>query len=167
MGRPVDVLVTCAGILQCTLPPEDLVWKEWDLVTAAHQRGTFACCRAFGSQMAKRSDGAIVLVSSIAGLRAGPLHAYGRAKAAIAYLAPCLAAEWGPKGVWVNALAPGFTETEAPRRGIEDETLEGDGMAAISALGRFVSAHEVASAILFLTSPLASAITGIMMEESP
>lgn len=162
-GRPVDVLVTCAGILQRTLPPEDMTWKEWDLVTAVHQRGTFACCRAFGARMAKRSNGSIVLVSSIAGLRAGPLHAYGPAKAAIAHLASCLAAEWGPKGVRVNAVAPGFTETEALRRGIDDGTLEGDRMAAISALGRLVSADEIASAILFLTSPLASAVTGITL----
>ncbi|MEO1199226.1 MAG: SDR family oxidoreductase [Pseudomonadota bacterium] len=162
-GRPVDVLVTCAGVLQRTLPPDELTWKEWDLVTAVHQRGTFACCRAFGARMAKRSEGTIVLVSSIAGLRAGPLHAYGPAKAAIAHLASCLAAEWGPKNVRVNAVAPGFTETEALRRGIEDGTLESDRMAQNSALGRLVSPDEIAATILFLTSPLASAITGITL----
>ncbi len=162
-NRAVDVLVTCAGVLQRTLPPDELTWKEWDLVTAVHQRGTFACCRAFGARMAAGSGGVIVLVSSIAGLRSGPLHAYGPAKAAIAHLAACLAAEWGAKGVRVNAVAPGFTETEALRRGIEDGTLESNRMAQHSALGRLVAPEEIALAILFLSSPLASAITGITL----
>lgn len=162
-GRPVDVLVACAGVLQRTLRPEELTWKEWDLVTRVHQRGTFACCRSFGSRMAGRSGGAIVLVSSVAGLRSGPLHAYGPAKAAIAHLATCLASEWGPRGVRVNAVAPGFTETEALRRGIADGTLDGGRMAGHTALGRLVAPDEIASAVLFLTSPMASAVTGITL----
>jgi NAD(P)-dependent dehydrogenase (short-subunit alcohol dehydrogenase family) len=160
-GRTPDILVTCAGVLQRTLPPEELTWKEWDRVTRIHQRGTFACCRSFGGRMGR--GGAVVTISSVAGLRSGPLHAYGPAKAAIAHLTRCLAAEWGPRGVRVNAVAPGFTLTPAVERGLADGTLDAATMARHAALGRLIDPAEIAAAVVFLASPAASAITGAVL----
>src|SRR3546814_4810917 len=74
--------------------------------------------------MAGRGRGAIVVIASVAGMRSGPLHSYGPAKAAIVNLAECLAGEWGRRGVRVNAVAPGFTETPALDRGFATGTLE-------------------------------------------
>ncbi len=162
-GTPPTVLVTCAGILQRMDPPEQISWAEWDLVTTIHQRGTFACCKSFGSRMAARGAGAIVTVSSVAGIATGPLHAYGPAKAAIAHLSKSLAAEWGPKGVRVNSVAPGFTSTPALDRGLSVGALSGDRLAAGSALGRLVEAEEIANAIGFLAGSDASAITGVVL----
>lgn len=157
---PIDVLVTCAGILQRTLPPDRLSWKEWDLVQRVHLRGTYACCAAVGPRMAERRRGAIVLLASVAGMRSGPLHSYGPAKAGIISLAECLAGEWGRRGVRVNAVAPGFTETPALGRGFATGTLDPGTLADSSALGRTVRAEEVAAAVAFLASDLAAAVTG-------
>lgn len=160
---PIDVLVTCAGVLQRTLPPGELSWKEWDLVQRVHLRGTYACCAEVGPRMAARGRGAIVVIASVAGMRSGPLHSYGPAKAAIVSLAECLAGEWGRRGVRVNAVAPGFTETPALERGFATGTLEAEALAGASALGRLVRAEEIAAAVAFLASDAAAAITGVTL----
>lgn len=157
------VVVTSAGVLQRPLPPDELSWKEWDLMHAVHVRGSYACCRSFGSRMAQAGGGTIVMVSSVAGLRWAPLHAYGPAKAAIAQLTRNLAAEWGPRQVRVNAVAPGFTATPALAAGIESGTLDENVMLRQSALGRLVEPREIANAIYFLASGEASAITGVVL----
>lgn len=160
---PIDVLVTCAGVLQRTFPPKQLSWKEWDLVQRIHLRGTYACCAEVGSRMAERGRGAIVVIASVAGMRSGPLHSYGPAKAAIINLAECLAGEWGRRGVRVNAVAPGFTETPALARGFATGSLDARDLADASALGRLVGADEIAKAVTFLASDLASAVTGVTL----
>jgi len=160
---PLEVLVTCAGVLQRTLPPKELSWKEWDLVQRVQLRGTYACCREVGSRMAARGRGSIVTISSVAGLVSGPLHSYGPAKAAIAHLSACLAAEWGAAGVRVNCVAPGFTMTPALKRGLDTQTLQEGAMTGATALGRLVEAEEIAAAVVFLASARAGAITGVTL----
>lgn len=162
-GAMPTILVTCAGVLQRTLPPETLSWSEWDMVQRIHVRGTYACCRAFGSRMAAAAGGAIVTVSSVAGLRSAPLHSYGPAKAAVAAMTQNLAAEWGRRGVRVNCVAPGFTHTPALERGFETHTLTRDRLETLSALGRLVRPDEIAAAILYLASDMASAVTGAVL----
>lgn len=158
---PADVLVNCAGVLQRTLPPGELLLKEWDFVARVDLRGTWLSCEAFGVPMTRRGSGAIVNIASVAGMRSGPLHSYGPAKAGVIHLGECLAAEWGPRGVRVNTVSPGFTWTPALRKGIATQTLEHGTMERASALGRLVRAEEIAAAVAFLASPLASAITGV------
>ncbi len=163
-GLAPSILVTCAGVLQRPLPPSELSWKEWDLVQNIHLRGTYACCRSFGTRMAESGvGGAIVTISSVSGLRSSPLHSYGPAKAAIVNLTTDLAAEWGRFGVRVNSVAPGFTATPALERGFETATLARGTLEEMSALGRLVDADEVAAAVLFLVSNMASAITGVVL----
>lgn len=159
-GAPA-ILVNCAGVLQRTLPPDQLSMKEWDLVTDIDLRGTYLCCAVFGSAMAGQGGGAIVNIASVAGMRSGPLHAYGPAKAAVISLTECLAAEWGPRGVRVNAVSPGFTLTPALEKGMEKQVMHEQHMIGSSALGRLVRAEEIASAVGFLASDLASGITGV------
>lgn len=158
---PLDVLVNCAGILQRTLPPADLSMKEWDLVIRVDLRGTYLCCAAFGTRMATHGRGAIVNVASVAGMRSGPLHGYGPAKAGVIHMTECLAAEWGPRGLRVNAVSPGFTHTPALQRAIDTKTLDPQRMVANSAIGRLVQPAEIAAAVAFLSSDMASGITGI------
>lgn len=158
---PVDILINSAGVLQRTLPPVQLGMKEWDLVSRIDLRGTYLCCAAIGTRMAARGRGAIVNIASVAGMRSGPLHSYGPAKAGVISLGECLAAEWGPRGVRVNTVSPGFTLTPALERGLKKGTLEADAMARASALGRLVRPEEIAAAVLFLASDLASGITGV------
>lgn len=157
----VHVLVNSAGVLQRTLPPEELTLKEWDFVARIDLRGTYLCCALFGAGMARRGGGVIVNIASVAGMGSGPLHSYGPAKAGVINLTECLAAEWGPKGVRVNAVSPGFTHTPALEKGIATRTLATGAMTANAALGRLIEPREVAGAVAFLASDLASAITGV------
>ena len=158
---PVAVLVNSAGVLQRTVPPGELTMKEWDLVARIDLRGTYVCCAAAGVRMARRRRGSIVNIASVAGMRSGPLHSYGPAKAGVISLTECLAAEWGPAGVRVNTVSPGFTRTPALDKGIGLGTLDRHAMTTGSALGRLVEPEEIAAAVGFLASDLASAITGV------
>ena len=159
--RPIAILVNCAGVLQRTLPPDQLSMKEWDLVNHIDLRGTYLCCAIFGAAMATRRNGAIVNIASVAGMRSGPLHAYGPAKAAVISLTECLAAEWGPRGVRVNTVSPGFTRTPALEKGIDQKAMDVDHMVDSSALGCLVEPGQIAAAVGFLASDLASGITGV------
>ena len=115
---PVAILVNSAGIIQRPVAPQDLPMKDWDDVVRVDQRGTWLTSLAFGRRMAARGAGAIVNIASIAGMRSMPLHAYAPAKAAVISMTECLAAEWGPSGVRVNAVSPGYTLTPALQRAI-------------------------------------------------
>lgn len=154
-------LINCAGIIQGTLPPDQMAQDDWDNVTNIDWRGTYLCCREFGAQMAKAGRGAIVSIASIAGMRSMPLHAYGPAKAAIISMTQNLAAEWGRAGVRVNAISPGYVMSppiiEAIKTGAREESF----LAEQSALGRIIEPEEIAHAAAFLCSHKASAITGI------
>ena len=157
----VEILVNSAGVLQRPLPPDQLSLKEWDIVARVDLRGTYLCCAAFGNGMARRGRGAIVNIASVAGMRASPLHSYGPAKAGVISLTECLAAEWGPAGVRVNAVSPGFTRTPALAKGIEKGVLDPKPMTKNSALGRLIEPEEIAAAVVFLSSAAASGITGV------
>jgi NAD(P)-dependent dehydrogenase (short-subunit alcohol dehydrogenase family) len=158
---PVAVLVNSAGVLQRTLPPGDLAMKDWDLVARINLRGTYVCCRAVGSRMATRRRGSIINIASVAGMRSGPLHSYVPAKAGVISLTKCLAAEWGPALVRVNAVSPGFTRTPALEKGIDKGQLDTTEMITGSALGRLIEPAEIAAVVGFLASDLASAVTGV------
>lgn len=157
----VSVLVNSAGVLQRTLPPEELTLAEWDFVVRVDLRGTYVCCAEFGKRMAERGAGAIINIASVAGMRSAPLHSYAPAKAGVISLTECLAAEWGRRGVRVNAVSPGFTHTPALDKGMATRTLDNEQMVSNSALGRLVQPEEIAAAVVFLASDLASAITGV------
>ncbi len=160
---PAAILVTCAGVLQPPLPPEELPIETWDHVVAVDQRGVYLSCVAFGKRMALRGSGAIVNVASVAGLRSMPLHAYAPAKAAVIGLTRALAAEWGRSGVRVNAVAPGFVMTPALQAAVDAGQRDPAALAENSAMGRLVASEEVAQACSFLASDDASAITGITL----
>ena len=128
-----------------------------------HVRGTYNCCSAFGSRMAGAGGGAIVTISSIAGMSSNRLYAYGPAKAAILQLTASLAGEWGRAGVRVNSVAPGFTETPALERGISRGSIDRGKLEQANALGRLATAEEVAASVVFLASDLSSATTGAIL----
>lgn len=157
----VDILINSAGVLQRTLPPGELTLKEWDFVAHIDLRGTYLCCASFGVDMARERKGCIVNIASVAGMRSGPLHAYGPAKAGVINLTENLAGEWGSCGVRVNCVSPGFTQTPALEKGFSTATLREDDLVRSSVLGRLVRADEIASAVVFLASDWASAITGV------
>jgi 2-dehydro-3-deoxy-D-gluconate 5-dehydrogenase len=156
---PPDVLVANAGVFQTWQPSEQLPPAEWDRVTAIDLRGVWLCCLAAGRTMLERGRGSIVTVGSIAGLVAVPnMVSYAAAKAGVAGLSRSLAAEWAPRNVRVNCVAPGFIE-----RDVEPLNDDPEAQARIcgrTPLGRFGSPREVALAVLFLASDAARYVVG-------
>jgi NAD(P)-dependent dehydrogenase (short-subunit alcohol dehydrogenase family) len=157
---PVEILVNSAGIIQIPLRPSELPMAAWDDVVRVDQRGTYLASVVFARRMLTRRRGSIVNVASIAGMRAMPLHAYAPAKAAVISMTACLAAEWGPSGLRVNAVSPGYTRTPALQAAIDRGERDVSLLERNAALGRLVEPEEVASVVAFLASPEASAITG-------
>ena len=132
-----------------------------DKIVGVHLRGTYMVTRAVGLRMVARRKGAIVTIASVAGMRSTPLHAYAPAKAALISQVECLAAEWGARGVRVNAISPGTVPTPGVERGFEEHVLDPALMCQHSALRRLVAAEEIADGVLFLCSSMSSAITGV------
>ena len=157
----VDILVNSAVMFQGMSTVSALRMSRWDKVVRVAQRGTFLTCQIFGGAMAERGRGSIVNIASVGGMRSMPVHAYGPAKAAVIAMSASLAAEWGCRGVRVNALSPGFVHTAALQAAIDAGHDPRPNFVAGTPIGRLVMPEEVAQAVLFLTSPAASAITGI------
>lgn len=158
---PATVLVNSAGVIQVPLRPNQLAMDSWDEVVRVDQRGTYLAALVFGTRMAARRCGSIVNIASIAGMRSMPLHAYAPAKAAVISMTECLAAEWGPAQVRVNAVSPGYTRTPALQAAIDKSERDVSALADNAALGRLVEPAEIARAVAFLAGPDAGAITGI------
>jgi NAD(P)-dependent dehydrogenase (short-subunit alcohol dehydrogenase family) len=145
-----DVLVNNAGIsLICSA--EDTSIEQWQRVMNINLTGPFLLCREIGKQMLGRNRGNIINVASIAGLH-GVIDrsAYNASKHGLVGLTRTLAAEWGSRGVRVNAVCPGWIKTEM------DEADQGSGAYSDSdiidrvPMGRFAKPEDVARAIAFL-----------------
>jgi NAD(P)-dependent dehydrogenase (short-subunit alcohol dehydrogenase family) len=163
-GR-IDVLVANAGIIPLA-GILDTTCEEWDRVMAVDGRGMFLTCKYAIEAMLESGGGAIVCLSSISGVagQAGQA-AYGPTKFVASGLTKHLAVEWAARGIRVNAVAPGTIATERVRR-LPEEPGGGEYLRAIERmhpLGRIGEPAEVASAILFLASPEASFITGVVL----
>ncbi len=157
----IDILVNSAGLLQNRAETATFPLDEHDRIWAVNYRGSYLMCRACAPRMGARQGGAILNIASVNSFTPLPLPAYTPTKAAIDSLTKVLAAEFGPAGVRVNAVAPGFTLTPAMQSRIDSGDRDPAGMAGLSTLGRLVQPEEVAEAGYFLCSDAASAITGV------
>jgi NAD(P)-dependent dehydrogenase (short-subunit alcohol dehydrogenase family) len=114
--------------------------------------------------MAPRKSGLIVNIASVSGIRPSPgTAAYGAAKAGLLSLTQSLAQEWGPDSIRVNAIIVGLAETESAERTYGDAEAQAR-VAASLPLGRMARGEDVANAILYLASPLASYVSGAQLE---
>jgi NAD(P)-dependent dehydrogenase (short-subunit alcohol dehydrogenase family) len=155
----IDVLVNNAGISP-EAPAIDVPESDFDAMVRVNLKGTFFASQAAGRLMIERRYGRIVNMSSQAGVIALPGEPiYCMTKAGINHLTRCLAVEWGPFNVTVNAVAPTFIETDGTRAALSSPNFERDILANIP-LGRVGQPVEVAGAVVFLASPAASLITG-------
>lgn len=158
-GR-VDALVNSGGVLQNAVRITQMPIADFDRIIDINLRGSVLMGKTFGAGMAAADGGAIVNLCSLTTFQATPQPAYGMSKAAVKMLTEVMAAELGPQGVRVNAVAPGYTLTPAMKQRIESGQRDPAAVIAKSALRRFVEPREVADAIFFLCSPAANAITG-------
>jgi len=155
----IDVLVNNAGI-EKRAPFLDITPDDWRRQLDVNLSGTFYCTQAAAREMAKRSYGRIVNLSSVAGL-IGPidLAAYGAAKAGIVGLTRAAALDLADFGITVNAIAPGPIETELMLGVWSAEALRE--RPQHGAIARFGTVEEIAHTALFLASPDSGFITGI------
>jgi NAD(P)-dependent dehydrogenase (short-subunit alcohol dehydrogenase family) len=156
----IDILVANAGVI----PEADLTGATldlWESTMATNARGMFLCCKHAAEVMVSRGKGAIVCLSSISASAGQPGQAvYGPSKFVASGLTKHLAIDLAPRGIRVNAVAPGTIATPAVAR----MTKEGiDRVVKLHPLGRMGRPEEVAAAILFLASDEASFITGAVL----
>jgi len=153
----IDILVNNAGITRDNLVMR-LKDDDWDSVQNANLRGAFAAIRAVSRGMMKRRSGRIINISSIIGIIGNKGQAnYAASKAGLIALTKSVAKELGSRNILVNAVAPGFIETEMTAA-MTPEAREGLGKQI--ALERLGTPQDVAAAVAFLASDLATYITG-------
>ncbi|WP_042373911.1 3-oxoacyl-[acyl-carrier-protein] reductase [Streptacidiphilus neutrinimicus] len=158
---PVDVLVNSAGIVRDN-PLVIMPVEDWNAVVATNLGGTFnfSRCAAFGFM--KRKAGVIVNVSSVAGVYGNATQTnYSASKAGVNMLTKSLSRELGPYGIRVNAVAPGFIETDMTDRLPEKARKSASGMIPMR---RFGDVEDVAELVSFLVSQKASYITGQVIQ---
>ena len=156
----LDVLVNNAGVTRDNLLAV-MADEEWDDVLRVNAGGTFRLCRAVARPMMARKRGRIVNVSSVAGTKGGKGQTnYAASKGAIEAFTRALAVELAPKGIAVNAVAPGVivTEMSAFVREAAGEEVLGKIL-----LKRYGNPEDVARAVLFLASEDAAYITGVTL----
>jgi 3-oxoacyl-[acyl-carrier protein] reductase len=159
----IDVLVNNAGITRDGLVMR-LKEADWDLVIDINLKGTFNCIKSVSKVMMKQRSGKIVNVASVVGVMGNPGQAnYVASKAGVIGLTKTVARELAPRGITVNAIAPGFIETDMTAV-LSDKVK--DAMLATIPLGRAGSPQDVADVVTFLSSDAASYLTGQVLHVS-
>jgi 3-oxoacyl-[acyl-carrier protein] reductase len=155
----IDIVVGNAGIWK-EAPIEEMSEVEWDQMVDVNLKSAYLICQLAVREMKPRRAGKIILVSSTAGQRGESLHShYAATKGGVIALTKSLASELGPHGIRVNAVAPGWVDTDMSadqlgdpeQRKVIEETIP---------LGYVPSAEEIAGPILFLASSLADHVHG-------
>lgn len=162
----IDILVNNAGIAR-NEPAEEMSDETWYEVIDVNLNAVFLCSRAAGKHMVERGRGSVINISSMSGFVANfpqPQVSYNAAKSGVTMLTKSLASEWAEYGVRVNAIAPGYIETDMTKGFIEDnpETVQQHWVepTPMQRLGR---PEELAGAAVYLASDAASFTTGDTM----
>jgi len=158
--KSVDILVCNAGIWEGA-PIEEMPEDIWDRTIAINLKGTWAVCRAAIPHMKKQRFGRIVIVSSTAGQRGEANYSnYAASKGGQISFTKALATELGPYGINVNAVAPGWVDTEMSSVPLTQDSSRRVAIATEIPIGRIATADDIAGPIVFLASDWARHITG-------
>lgn len=159
----IDILVNNAGLF-IVGDSVDLPLEHWRIHVDVMLTGLFVCCQCAGAAMIQRRRGSIVNISSIGGLGGWPQRtAYNAAKAGVVNLTQNLAAEWGPHGVRVNAVAPGVMRTEMVKVATDAGILQVSDYERRIPMGHLGDPMDIAEAACFLVSDRASAVNGVTL----
>jgi NAD(P)-dependent dehydrogenase (short-subunit alcohol dehydrogenase family) len=156
----IDVLVCNAATNPVYGPTSEMTDEAWDKIMDTNVKGTFWLTNMVLPQMAEKGEGAVVLLSSIAGLRGNTtIGTYGVSKAAEAALARNLAVEWGPKGIRINSIAPGLIKTDFAKALWEDpvRVKRAEDKTPLRRIGDPV---DIAGLAVFLSTKASAYITG-------
>ena len=157
-GR-IDILVNAAGT-HIIRPSHELEPEEWNRVISINLTGSFLCAQAVAPVMRDQGGGKIINIGSVMSSRGLPRRAaYAASKGGIVLLTRTLAQEWGPWGIRVNAIAPGFFRTRLNEALFQDPAWVSR-LEARVALGRAGRPGDLAGAVIFLASPASDYVTG-------
>lgn len=162
-GR-LDVLINSAGIPDSFKPTLEQDVADFRRLVDVHLSGTFMMCKAAAPHMLRQGAGAMINLSSIAGvLGLARRNAYSAAKAGIGMMTRTLGCEWAAQGVRVNAIAPGYMLTPFMQRLVDEGKLDAEQVRRRTPAGRLGTARHIADAMLFLASDSAEFITGVTL----
>ncbi|MFF0345483.1 SDR family oxidoreductase [Kribbella sp. NPDC004875] len=158
-SRRIDILVNNAGTIR-RAPAAETTTADWQHVVDVNLNSTWAVTQPVGAAMAERGSGKIVTIASLLSFQGGiNVPAYTASKHAVAGLTRALANEWGPAGVQVNAIAPGYISTDNTTELRADPVREAAIRQRIPA-GRWGRAEDVVGAAVFLASTAADYVNG-------
>jgi 2-deoxy-D-gluconate 3-dehydrogenase len=161
IGTP-DILVNNAGTIE-RAPAAEHADELWDRVLEVNLTAQFVLAREIGRGMLERGCGKIVFVASLLSFQGGiTVPGYAASKSGVAGLTKALANEWAGSGVNVNAVAPGYVRTDNTQA-LQDDSERYEAILSRIPAGRWAAPGDIAGAIVFLTSPAADYVHGIVL----
>jgi len=161
-GR-IDILVNNAGINIRKFPQEYTV-QEWDEVITVNLRSAFVCAKAVYPAMKKTGGGKIINIGSMTSLMGGAkLAPYGASKGGIVQLTRSLAVAWGPDNIQVNAILPGWINTELTIKARQQLPGLEENVVARTPMGRWGNPADLVGAAIFLASKASDFVTGVAL----
>jgi 2-deoxy-D-gluconate 3-dehydrogenase len=158
-GGEIDILVNNAGMIR-RAPATEMSLEDWDAVRAVNLDSVFLLTQSFGRPMVERGHGAVVTIASLLSFQGGiNVTGYTATKHAVAGLTRAFANEWAGRGVNVNAVAPGYVETDNTAALRADPSRRQSISDRIPA-GRWAQADDIAGAVVFLASAAAAYVHG-------
>jgi gluconate 5-dehydrogenase len=160
---PIHILINNVGGRRISIPTEQLLLEDWQRIVDLNLTSAFLCCKLLGGEMVKRGSGRIINVASIAGIVASRgIHGrtYETTKAALMAFTKCLAVDWAPYNVTVNAIAPGTFLTAPNRRWFNEKPELRQTFLDMVPMGRLGEPDEIGPLALYLASDASSYMTG-------
>ncbi len=158
----VDILVNCAGI-QKRCPIEEFPAEDWDRIIEVNLTSVFLITRLVGKEMLKQGHGKIINLGSMNTFVAlNNIVAYVASKGGIGQMTKAFANEWGARGINVNAIAPGYIETEMTAA-LKNDEAENNRILNRTALKRWGTTQDLIGALLFLCSSASDYVSGVVL----